>query len=92
MSSSNLVIIRQVVVQTDVLRESVVLCRLQGQVHEVVDVMRDNIGKVMERGDRLEDLQDKSGESLSMSMSLSLSLSLSLQRTKSYAENTQQSR
>ena len=37
------------------------LDRLQGQVHEVVDVMRDNIGKVMDRGDRLEDLQDKSG-------------------------------
>ncbi|KAI0228186.1 Vesicle-associated membrane protein 4 [Lamellibrachia satsuma] len=36
------------------------ITRLQGQVHDVVDVMRDNIGKVMDRGDRLEDLQDKS--------------------------------
>ena len=35
--------------------------RLQGQVDEVVDVMQSNIGKVMDRGDRLEDLQDKSG-------------------------------
>ncbi|XP_074654382.1 vesicle-associated membrane protein 4-like [Tubulanus polymorphus] len=34
--------------------------RLQGQVDEVVDVMQDNIGKVLDRGDRLEDLQDKS--------------------------------
>ena len=28
---------------------------------EVIDVMQDNIGKVMDRGERLEDLQDKSG-------------------------------
>ena len=35
--------------------------RLQSQVHEVVDVMKDNIGKVMDRGDRLDDLHDKSG-------------------------------
>lgn len=35
--------------------------RLQNQVDEVVDIMQSNIGKVMERGDRLEDLQDKSG-------------------------------
>jgi hypothetical protein len=35
--------------------------RLQGQVDEVIDVMKDNVGKVLERGDRLEDLQDKSG-------------------------------
>ena len=37
-------------------------CRLQNQVDEVVDVMQNNIGRVMERGERLEDLQDKSGE------------------------------
>jgi vesicle-associated membrane protein 4 len=35
--------------------------RLRGQVEEVVDVMKDNVTKVIERGDRLEDLQDKSG-------------------------------
>ena len=37
------------------------LTRVQGQVDEVIDVMQDNIGKVMDRGQRLEDLQDKSG-------------------------------
>ena len=36
--------------------------RLQGQVHEVVNVMQDNISKVLDRGDKLSDLQDKSGE------------------------------
>ena len=35
--------------------------RLQGQVSEVINVMQDNIGKVLDRGDKLEDLQDKSG-------------------------------
>jgi hypothetical protein len=35
--------------------------RLQNQVDEVVDIMQSNIGKVMERGEKLEDLQDKSG-------------------------------
>ncbi|KAL3872197.1 hypothetical protein ACJMK2_040139 [Sinanodonta woodiana] len=34
--------------------------RLQGQVEEVVGVMKSNVEKVLERGDRLEDLQDKS--------------------------------
>lgn len=34
--------------------------RLQNQVNEVVDVMRTNVDRVIERGDRLEDLQDKS--------------------------------
>ncbi|XP_064616702.1 vesicle-associated membrane protein 4-like [Liolophura sinensis] len=34
--------------------------RLQGQVHEVVGVMKDNVSKVLERGERLEELQDKS--------------------------------
>lgn len=40
--------------------------RLQNQVDEVVDVMQSNIGRVMDRGDRLEDLHDKS-ENLSSS-------------------------
>lgn len=36
--------------------------RLQNQVDEVVGVMQNNVSKVMERGDRLEDLQDQSGK------------------------------
>lgn len=36
---------------------------MQSQVDEVIDVMQENISKVIERGERLEDLQDKSGES-----------------------------
>lgn len=35
--------------------------RVQNQVDEVVDMMQTNIGRVLERGERLEDLQDKSG-------------------------------
>lgn len=35
---------------------------MQSQVDEVIDVMQENISKVIERGERLEDLQDKSGE------------------------------
>ncbi|NXH19899.1 VAMP4 protein, partial [Bucco capensis] len=37
---------------------------VQNQVDEVIDVMQENITKVIERGERLDDLQDKS-ESLS---------------------------
>ncbi|PWA20779.1 hypothetical protein CCH79_00007384, partial [Gambusia affinis] len=36
---------------------------VQSQVDEVIDVMQENISKVIERGERLDDLQDKSGES-----------------------------
>ena len=36
---------------------------MQSQVDEVIDVMQENISKVIERGERLDDLQDKSGES-----------------------------
>lgn len=39
---------------------------MQSQVDEVIDVMQENISKVIERGERLEDLQDKSGESDAM--------------------------
>jgi vesicle-associated membrane protein 4 len=35
---------------------------VQSQVDEVIDVMQENISKVIDRGERLEDLQDKSGE------------------------------
>ncbi|MEQ2257870.1 hypothetical protein XENORESO_012294 [Xenotaenia resolanae] len=34
---------------------------VQSQVDEVIDVMQENISKVIERGERLDDLQDKSG-------------------------------
>ncbi|XP_012871012.1 PREDICTED: vesicle-associated membrane protein 4 [Dipodomys ordii] len=37
---------------------------VQSQVDEVIDVMQENITKVIERGERLDELQDKS-ESLS---------------------------
>ncbi|EHB17731.1 Vesicle-associated membrane protein 4, partial [Heterocephalus glaber] len=37
---------------------------VQNQVDEVIDVMKENITKVIERGERLDELQDKS-ESLS---------------------------
>ncbi|XP_070582286.1 vesicle-associated membrane protein 4-like [Ptychodera flava] len=36
--------------------------QVQGQVDEVVGIMQDNISKVIDRGDRLEDLQEKSEE------------------------------
>ena len=36
--------------------------RVQDQVSGVIDVMKTNIGKVMQRGEKLEDLEEKSGE------------------------------
>ncbi|XP_056234249.1 vesicle-associated membrane protein 4 isoform X2 [Seriola aureovittata] len=42
--------------------------QVQSQVDEVIDVMQENISKVIERGERLDDLQDKSG-SLSLNSS-----------------------
>lgn len=50
-------------VQFFISHPSVVLS-VQSQVDEVIDVMQENISKVIERGERLDDLQDKSGESL----------------------------
>ena len=35
---------------------------IQGQLEEVKVVMKDNIGKVIERGEAIEDLQDKSDD------------------------------
>ena len=35
---------------------------MQEQVSGVIDVMKTNIGKVMQRGEKLEDLEEKSGE------------------------------
>lgn len=43
---------------------------MQSQVDEVIDVMQENISKVIERGERLDDLQDKSGESYRDSLHL----------------------
>ena len=39
---------------------------------EVVDVMKANVSRVVERGDRLEDLQDKSGTNVKLSQVLSV--------------------
>ncbi len=36
-------------------------CRIEREIDDVVDIMKDNIDKTMQRGDRLDDLQDKSG-------------------------------
>lgn len=36
--------------------------RVQNEVDQVIDIMHDNIGKVLNRGERLEDLQDKSDD------------------------------
>ncbi|XP_076455070.1 vesicle-associated membrane protein 4-like [Babylonia areolata] len=47
-------------VQTGNLRGDPKLSNLRGQVDEVMGIMKDNVNRVAERGDRLEDLQDKS--------------------------------
>ncbi|KAL5484173.1 hypothetical protein EMCRGX_G020625 [Ephydatia muelleri] len=36
--------------------------QVQTQVSKVIGVMKDNISKVMERGEKLDDLEEKSGE------------------------------
>lgn len=41
---------------------------VQNQVDEVIDVMQENITKVIERGERLDDLQDKSGAMLNAAL------------------------
>ncbi|CAL8278152.1 unnamed protein product [Merluccius merluccius] len=38
------------------------LDQVQGQVNEVKVILKDNINKVLERGDRLDDLMDKTGD------------------------------
>lgn len=35
--------------------------RVQNQVSGVINTMKDNINRVLERGDKLEDLEEKSG-------------------------------
>ena len=36
------------------------VCQLQKQVKEVEGIMRDNINKALDRGEKLEDLEDRS--------------------------------
>ncbi|XP_071948089.1 vesicle-associated membrane protein 4-like [Antedon mediterranea] len=47
--------------------------RTQKQVDEVVDVMRNNVEKVLERGEQLEELQDKSDDLALSSMAFRVS-------------------
>ncbi|KAL8567059.1 hypothetical protein ACOMHN_047955 [Nucella lapillus] len=47
-------------VQTGHLHGDQKMSGLRGQVDEVMGIMKDNVNRVAERGDRLEDLQDKS--------------------------------
>lgn len=49
---------------------------VQNQVDEVIDVMQENITKVIERGERLDDLQDKSGVMLNAALLAFLPTSL----------------
>jgi hypothetical protein len=42
--------------------DSTQFTQLQNQVDEVRDVMTNNIDKILKRGDRLEDLVDKTSE------------------------------
>ena len=37
-----------------------IICAQGGQVSTVIGVMKDNISKVMERGEKLDDLEEKS--------------------------------
>ena len=39
-----------------------VLLRVQNQVSNVIGIMKDNISRVMDRGEKLDDLEEKSGE------------------------------
>lgn len=41
---------------------------IQAQIDSTVDIMRENITKVAERGERLDSLQDKTGASFSLSL------------------------
>ena len=43
-------------------KDSAQFTQLQNQVDEVRDVMTNNIDKILKRGDRLEDLVDKTSE------------------------------
>ncbi|CAG5135659.1 unnamed protein product [Candidula unifasciata] len=66
-------------VNTERLRSDHKMTQLKGQVDDVVDIMKSNVNKVIERGDRLEDLQDKS-ESLSSNSDMFRTRSKSLHK------------
>ncbi|XP_033763168.1 vesicle-associated membrane protein 4-like [Pecten maximus] len=67
-------------VKTNSLREDPNINRLQNQVDDVVGIMKDNMGRVIDRGDRLEDLQDKS-DSLASNSDLFRSRSRDLRKS-----------
>jgi len=46
---------------------------IQAQIDDTVDIMKSNINKVAERGERLDDLQDKTGMHHSLLLMLSRS-------------------
>ncbi|KAJ3604858.1 hypothetical protein NHX12_026910 [Muraenolepis orangiensis] len=48
--------------QTPATGSSVKLGDVQGQVNEVKVILKDNINKVLERGDRLDDLMNKTDD------------------------------
>ena len=39
-----------------------ILLRVQNQVSNVIGIMKDNISRVMDRGEKLEALEEKSGK------------------------------
>ena len=40
---------------------NIVLLRVQNQVSNVIGIMKDNISRVMDRGEKLDSLEEKSG-------------------------------
>lgn len=43
------------------------ITQVRSQVQEVTGIMQENVGKIMERGERLDDLQDRSEQLISVS-------------------------
>ena len=41
---------------------------MQSQVQGVIGIMKDNINKVLDRGEKLEDLEDKSGRTIATAL------------------------
>ncbi|XP_071097538.1 vesicle-associated membrane protein 4-like [Haliotis cracherodii] len=67
-------------VRTNNLRSDPKISTLQNQVDDVVDVMKNNVSKVLDRGERLDDLQDKS-DSLASNSDMFRSRAKGLQRS-----------